>query len=274
MNRLARIAFTWLLVLPAAAALLSLGGCATRDGVATTASGQTDLVTDSDEPEARRRARLRLELASGYFEQGKTTVALDEVKQALVNDPSYPEAYNLRGLIYLRLNENRVAEENFKRALSLSPRDPDAAHNYGYLLCQEGRINEAIALFGIALSNPTYGARAKTLMAQGLCQMRGGDSASAERTLLRAYELDAANPITGYNLASLLYGRGDYSRAQFYVRRMNASELANAETLWLGIKIERQLGNTEAAEQLSTQLRRRFASSREAAALQRGAFNE
>ena len=85
---------------------------------------------------------------------------------------------------------------------------------------------------------------------------------------------DAANPITGYNLASLLYRRGEYTRAQFYIRRLNNSELANAETLWLGIKVERKLNNNAAVGQLAQQLERRYPKSREWAAYQRGSFHE
>ena len=80
-----------------------------------------DIVTASDEPETRRRARIRLQLAVGYFEQGKTTVALDEVKQALNIDPYVADAYNLRGLIYMRLNDMRLAEESFRRGAGHQP---------------------------------------------------------------------------------------------------------------------------------------------------------
>jgi type IV pilus assembly protein PilF len=96
----------------------------------------------------------------------------------------------------------------------------------------------------------------------------------AEQSLMQAYELDAGNPIIGYNLASLLYERGDLTRAQFYIRRLNNSELANAETLWLGIKIERKLNNRDSVRQLGDQLKKRFAQSREAGAYDKGAFNE
>ena len=98
--------------------------------------------------------------------------------------------------------------------------------------------------------------------------------ADAERTFTRAYELDAANPVTGYNLADLLFKRGDYERAQFYIRRLNNTTFANAQTLWLGIKVERQMQNREAMLQLADQLRRRFGQSKEMAAYERGAFNE
>ena len=96
----------------------------------------------------------------------------------------------------------------------------------------------------------------------------------AEASLTRAYELDAGNPITGYNLATLLFQRGEFVRAQFYVRRINNSELANAESLWLGIKVERRLDNRDAMEQLASQLRKRFAQSRELGWYERGAFDE
>ncbi len=250
-----------------------LSGCAAVTTSGSGASGQ-EVVTASDEPDVRRRARLRLELAVGYFEQGQTTVALDEVKQVLGLDPSFADAYNLRGLIYMRLNDPKLSEESFRRALALNPRDGDALHNYGWFLCQNARYPEALQSFSQALTNPLYGGRAKTLLAQGLCEARSGQREQAERSLARSYELDAGNPVTGYNLASLLYLRGDFTRAQFYIRRINNSELANAETFWLGVKVERRMNNAEAMLQLADQLKRRFPQSRETAAYVRGAFDE
>lgn len=72
----------------------------------------------------------------------------------------------------------------------------------------------------------------------------------------------------------MLYQRGEFSRAQFYVRRLNNSEAANAETLWLGIKVERRLNNREAMLQLADQLKRRYGQSAEALAYDKGLFND
>jgi type IV pilus assembly protein PilF len=251
-------------------AVLALGGLS---GCAATPPTD-DIVTASDEPEVRRRARIRLQLAVGYFEQGQTTVALDETKQALVIDPSFTEAYNLRGLIYMRLDDLRLADESFRRALSINPNDPNVLHNYGWMQCQQGRYTEAIQTFTRALANPTYGGRAKTWLTKGLCQIQAKQPQDAEFSLGKSYELDAANPVTGYNLAQLLYQRGEASRAQFYIRRINNSELANAETLWLGIKIEHRLGDRTARDQLGSQLRARYPKSRELNSYERGAFHE
>jgi len=254
---------------------LALYGCAGKP--TTPQSSKTDgkdLVTESDEPEVRRRARLRLELASGYLEQGKTKIALDEIKQSLGADPTYAPAYNLRGLIYMQLSENALAEDSFQQAIKLAPRDGDTWHNLGWLYCQQNRYNESANAFNTALQTPQYSAAARTWMVQGICQVRAGKPGDAERSFTRSFELDASNPITIFNLSKLLAQHGDYKRAQFYIRRLNNSEQANAESLWLGVRVERQLQNNEAVRQLGEQLSRRFPETKEAAAYARGAFDE
>jgi len=257
------------------AAVFMLASCASKNPSAPSSAGSAAaIMTESDETNARMRAKLRVELAIGYFQAGQTTVALDEIKQAIAADPTFPDAYNLRGLIYMRLDDPTSAEDSFRRAIALNPREPNVLHNYGWLLCQQNRYADAQQQFSAALGISTYADRAKTLMTQGICQLKAGQRAEAERSLTQAYEIDAANPVIGYNLASILAQREEWSRAQFYIRRVNNSPAANAETLWLGIKIERQLNNREAIAQLAGQLQRRFPQSREAIAYERGNFND
>ena len=263
---------SWMLwALMAASGALVLSGCA---GSTASMEKRADLMTESDEPETRKRARIRLELAVGYFDKGQTTVALDEVKQAIAADPGFMQAYNLRGLVYMRLGDPALAEESFRKALDIQSDAAPVQHNLGWLMCQQGRFADAQKWFTAALANPNYGDRAKTWMTLGLCQSKNKQLAEAEASLLHSYELDASNPITAYNLSLLLFQRGEFVRAQFYVRRLNNSDLANAESLWLGIKVERRIGNTDAMAQLGAQLHKRFPQSREVTAFDRGAFDE
>ncbi|QFZ85294.1 MULTISPECIES: type IV pilus biogenesis/stability protein PilW [Variovorax] len=260
------------------AVALLLAGCVntrttTTGLVGSGADSGAPVVTHTDENN-RRRARLRMELAAGYFEQGQTSVALEELKQVLAIDPGYADAYNLRGLVYMRLEDAAQAEDSFRRAVAINPRDANTRHNYGWLLCQQNRYGDAAQQFAAALAVPSYADRAKTLMTQGVCELKAGQRQQAERSLLQAYELDAGNPVIGFNLASVLAQREEWSRAQFYARRVNNSPSANAETLWLGVKIERKLNNREAVAQLGGQLQRRFPQSREAMAYERGNFND
>lgn len=254
--------------------LLALPGCATQADGQRATEGMADLVTDSDESPERKRARIRVELALGYFQQGKTTIALDEIKLAIQADPNFFDAQNLRGLIYLSLNDAGLAENSFNKALAIRPNNPDVLHNLGWLKCQQGQYAHAANYFTQALANPRYLERAKTWMTLGLCQQSAGQLQSAEQSLLKSYELDAGHPVTAYNLALLLHQNGEDQRAQFYIRRLNNSDLANAESLWLGMRIERRLGQREVVEQLGVQLEKRYPQAPQTSAYRRGAFDE
>jgi type IV pilus assembly protein PilF len=252
----------------------SLGAPAAQPPTSNSAA-TGDRMTASDEPDAVRRGRARLELAAAYYQRGQMTTALDQVKLAIQSDPTSSEAYNLRGLIYSNLGDQKLAEESFRHALQLNPRDVDNMHNFGWYLCQQRRYPEADDYFRQALAVPQYREPQRTLLAQGVCQARAGDMETAERTLSRSYELDPNNPATAVNLAEVLYRRGEYERARFYMRRVNNLEgVSNAQTLWLAARIENRLGNRQGAQDFGTQLSNRFPDSREAALFQRGAFDE
>ena len=229
----------------------------------------------NDPATAERRARVRLELAALYFSRGQSNTALDELKLALAANPDLPEAYNLRGLIYASLGDAATAEQSFRRALELSPRDGDTMHNYGWFLCQQRRYDDADATFQRAIELPTHGEAQRTLLARGVCQARAGRWADAERTLSRSYELDPSNPVTAFNLSEVLLRRGELQRARFYARRINqVPEAVTAQSLWLAARIERRLGNTEGVQDFGRLLRERFPQSPEALQYERGRFDE
>jgi type IV pilus assembly protein PilF len=261
----------------AAAALLALllAGCAGGPAGVDASPAGKDIVTASDESDGARRARVRMELATAYFGRGQMTTALDQVKLAIAADPTSSEAFNLRGLIYANLGDDRLAEESFRHALELNPRDADAMHNFGYYLCQKKRYPEADAMYERALAVPQYREQARTLLAQGVCNAQAGRLDAAEAALQRAHDADPANPFTAMNLADVLYRRGEYERARFYVRRVNAQPAqVGPQTLWLAARIENRLGNRRGAQELGDQLVARYPNSREAASYQRGSFDD
>ena len=256
-------------------ALALLGGGCTTTTTTSSEPVSYERTTASDQTDADRRARVRLELASGYYARGQFDTALDEVKLALAVKPDLAEGYNLRGLIYQSLGDERLAEDNFKRALQLDPRNPDTMHNYGWFLCQSRRMPEAFAQFKAAVDTPRYAGLSRSLMAQGVCQARTGAYADAERSLARAYELDPASPVTAFNLADVLYRRGEYERARFYIGRVNAiQEYSNAQTLWLAARVENKMGNTRGARDYGRQLRNRFPQAPETLAFERGRYDD
>ncbi len=255
----------------AIALLVLQTGCANSGGIGGQSSG--DIMTSSDMTDARRRALIRLQLAAGYLERGQLTVALDEVKRAVVADPGYSVAYNMRGLIYAQLEDKALAEESFRRALSLNARDGDAQHNLAYVLCEQGRYAQANQFFDAALGNPLYQNKEKTRIAQAVCEIKSGNTATGEALLLSAYEEGARSPMVANALAEVYYQRQDYRRAALYASQANVRGGASAASLWLAMKIEQQLGNSDGMARYARQLRENFPDSRELRLYERGAWN-
>jgi type IV pilus assembly protein PilF len=264
--------------LAAAGLLVGLAGCVTTGGPAPRpyrSTGDDDIKTASDQTNADRLSNTRMELAQAYLGRNQPTDALDQVKQALQAKPNNPAAYGLRGLIYASLGDTEKADESFQRAMQLAPHDADLIHNYGWYLCQQHRFSDANAQFLLAIAEPTYRQVPRTMLVQGVCQLRAGKPQDAEKTLTRAYELDPANPTIAVNLAEVLYRNGQYDRARFYIRRVNNNQdLASAQTLWLAARIEHKLGQEQQANAMGAQLRDRFPQSPELALFEKGKFDE
>lgn len=268
-----------LAVAGALASLLWLAGCATdgaagsgRDTGALVAGAPSALPGSPEEGEARRRARIRLELAASYYQQGNFTVALDELRQVMEIDSSYAPAYGVLGLVYSDLGERGRAEDAFQRGLRIAPNDADLNNSYGWFLCQTGREQASLERFARALNDPLYRTPAKPLHNAGICALRLGDEETAESNLQRAFQIDPSNAVAMYHLAELYLKRGDASRARFYSQRLLSAYEPNAQMLWLALRVEHSLGNVDAEKSLAAQLRRRFPDSPESALLAQGRF--
>ena len=239
-----------------------------------TSSQAVNINDRTPDTDARKRARLRMELAIGYYQDGRFAVALDELKQSLNYDPTFAEAHGVLALVYMELGEKQLAEQSFQKALQLAPDNSDILNNYGWFLCQNGRPGDSVPYFLKAIQNPLYTQPAKPLQNAGVCATRAGDRVAAEGYFQRSFQLDPSGPVSALNLAEIFYSRGEPQRARFYTSLVNKSSAANPESLWLGIRIEHQLGNGPEELSLSTQLQRNFPGSREAELLTRHAYNE
>ncbi len=223
--------------------------------------------------DARTRAKSHTDLAAAYYEGGNMAVALEEVRAALAADPGYAPAYNVQGLVEMDLKDQAAAEASFQRGLKLAPQDPDMNHNYGWFLCQTGREDQSIQWFLNAVRNPLYSTPARSYTAAARClQSRNPQEAAAY--FERALRLDPNYVQAMLPYAELLYKRGELKQAKELLGRFGklVGE-PTAESLWLGVRIERKLGDQASERSYATQLRRRFANSAEYQALQRGDYD-
>jgi type IV pilus assembly protein PilF len=220
----------------------------------------------------RQRARAHTELAGAYLERGNLGVALQEVRLALKADSGYAPAYNMMGLVQMDLRENAEAERAFERALSINPNDPDTNHNFGWFLCRTGREDESVRYFMNAVRNPLYALPQKTYALAATCVLQKKNEKDALDFYDRSLRLDPTYPPALIGLAQLKYRRGELRDARALVNRYNKAVEPTAESLWLAVRIERKLGDRVSEGSYATQLRRRFAGSREYQDLQKGRY--
>lgn len=249
----------------------AVGGCKTTT---TTVAGVEVPVPAKTEADPRKRAEIRTELASTYYREGKLAVALEEAKRAVQADSRYAPAHGVLGLIYMDIGDRSEAEASFRTALRLEPDNPNILNNYGWYLCQTGRERDSVEYFQRAANNRLYPTPGLAMRNAGVCLLKIGDLDGADRALRRALELDAADPLTKFELSQLYLRRNDPQRASFYYGLLDPGSRASAPGLWLGLRIARAQGNVRQERELANQLRERHPASAEASALRRGAFDE
>jgi len=254
--------------IPLAIAVIALAACASKE---PSPPPPPDPLPPIKAPEVspQRRAELHTDLGAGYYERGQMDVALEELNEALKIDPNNPKAYNILGLVYSVLGENLKAEQNFQRALQLAPQDPEMHQNWGWYLCTHGRERESIAEFEIAARNPLYKTPERPLVNAGRCSVMFGDNRGAEVYFQRALTVSQGNEAAAYGLALIAYRAGRNADAR---RWLSAIRQANPppEALYLGMCIEKKLGDRQAETSYVAQLRNRYPDSAEAKALATG----
>jgi len=247
---------------------LLLGAC-----VKDMPSSDTDAVI-GEVSDPRNRAKLHTELAALYYGNGNFAVALDELRAASKADANYAAAHGMFGLVYMQLKENDRAQSSFERALSLAPNDPDINHNYGWFLCQSGREPTSVKYFMQAIRNPLYPAPWRSYSAAGFCTLKVNQVKEAEGYFERALKLEPDEPVSLLQLGQIRYRQGNMGEAKKLVARHNkVMAQPSAESLWLGLRIERKLGDRVAEQSFANQLRRRYPESPEFQALMRGQFD-
>ena len=247
-------------------AAMSLSGCV------STSSGSAPLAKIDAATQAKDIARVHTELASEYFSRTQYGVALEELNEAIKADPNYGPAYGLSGLVYMELREDALAVKNFEQALRIDPTNSDANNNYGWYLCNRGQEANSIKYFLAAQKNPLYATPERSFLNAGICSRKMGDEVAAEGYLRKALGQQPDLQQALYQLSDLNYKRNNLAESRAYMKRLMQNANPNAEYLWLGVRIERKLGNRDVERGYAEQLRRRFPNANETQAMLAGRF--
>jgi type IV pilus assembly protein PilF len=210
-----------------------------------------------------RSAQLNAELGLRYMLQNQNELALEKLNRALEQDPDSAVAHHYVAELYRRLGESEDADRHYRRAIALDPENSSAFNNYGVFLCNEKRYGEAEKQFLIVLENPVYTGRAQTLENLGLCMQSAGENAKAADYFRKALKVDARAPKALLGMANISHAEGNSLSARAYLQRYNEVGPHTPESLWLGVRVERALGNNGAAASYGLLLKNRFPNAEE-----------
>lgn len=223
----------------------------------------TEATTGGKPKAANRVAELQTDLGISYLRQGKIELAWNRLQRALDADPNYSTAHNAMGLVQERLNDPEKAEEHYRRAVTLNPSDSAAQTNYGSFLCRQNRYEEGERRFLQAAKNPLYEQPEIAYANAGVCWKRAGQYEKAERYLRAALEINPKIPVALLAMSEVSFQTGKYLPARAYLQRYLAVSSHSPQSLWLGVQIERKLGDKNSASSYAMMLKSNYPDSRE-----------
>ena len=236
-----------------------LAGCATGGGSDTTGNLGID---KRDSP-----AKIYVEMGIAYMRDGQDAVALKKLKKAIEVDSENAEAYNVIAILYERLGEVGLAEENYNRAAKLAPRDPYIRNARGSFFCKRDRYDDAEKEFQLALANPLYPTPWVALSNAGLCAERAGKKDLAETYYRKALSANQRYAPALFQMAQLSFDTHKDMSARAYLERFHSEAPASAASLWLGVRIEQRLGDRNKAVEYKRRLLKEFPDAPEIQAL-------
>ena len=256
------------------ATLLGLGlvmlmtGCH-QQGVINSVPPPADpkLPQETKAEKAENAADVHTRLAQHYIDIGNLQGALEKIKIAVSDDPTYVPAQTVMAYIYERINDVPNAEIHYRRAVELKPNQGDVNNNLGQFLCRIGKVQESLPYFTKAVADPFYQTPDVALTNQGLCQLKLNDRAGAEASLRQAIQRNPNNADALLQLTDVLYLNNDLFHASAFMQRFDSVGQPSPDSLKLGYDIESRLGNTEAAQNYSKRLISQFPDSEQAQAL-------
>lgn len=210
-------------------------------------------------------AETNLNLGIAYMQRGEYEKALEKLDRAYKADPGYYNTHYAYGLLYQKLGKPKLADEHFRKAISLNPADSATRNAYGQFQCLQGHYKKAEKLFQEAADNPLYETPEVPLANAGLCAVQNKDDAKAETYFRHALDINPRIPLALIQMSRLSYNRGKFLSARGYLQRFQEVAKHTPESLWLGIRIERELGDENAVASYGLLLKNNFPDSDETA---------
>lgn len=166
---------------------------------------------EGGEARAARPPPSDLELAVFYHRGGDIFKASEAYRKVLAADPFNHEAHDNFGLLLQEIGKYDEAIEEHKKAILLRPDSAKAYNNLGFAYLNKGQLSQAQENFERALRLDPYNQAAQNNLA--LVYLRQGKNEQAKNALIKLLGINPRQPHAHYNLALIYEEEGAVSRA-------------------------------------------------------------
>lgn len=212
-------------------------------------------------------ASYNLQLGIDYLQRGDLSQAKEKIERSLDQNPRNPQAYVAAGLLYDRIGQDDKADDHFNRAVDMDAENAAILNNYAQFLCRKGNRDKGEQLAIKAASDPLYKTPEAAWMNAGLCALNGKKTEKAEKYFRSALAARPNFPAALFQLADLELKTGNYLPARGFLQRYMQVTATNPAALWLGVQIEKALGNDAGAGDYARRLKSDFPTAAETKAL-------
>jgi len=217
-----------------------------------------------NETKAEDAAQFNAQLGAQYLNRGELDQAREKLVKALEQDDENALAHVTYAQLQAKVSEPDSALVHFERALQLEPDEADHRNSFGIYLCEQESYDEAKKQFRTAANNAYYRTPEFALDNAGVCMLDADRLNDAEEFLREALRVNPQFARAYLNMADLMHRRGRLSVADAYFQRFTAYGRESAQSLWLGLKIQRDAGQLKTAEGYASRLLNQFPASKEA----------
>jgi type IV pilus assembly protein PilF len=217
----------------------------------------------------------RVSLARQYIGKGNWEAAKRNLKLAAAIDANNPDVYEAFALVYQSTGEYEMAEDNFKKSISLDKKCSRCRNNYAAFLYSQERYKDAEEQLEYVVKDTLYNGRPNAFVNLGLCQLKLFDTQGAEESFVRALAMDRTNQIALLEAAQLRFDAQDYATAsQYYNTYKAVTKQQSARGLLLGIRLAQAEGDRDSEASYALALSNRFPDSPEYQAYRRAAKSD
>jgi len=232
---------------------LLFSGCVTTEESAFAAKASKEKATEKE-----------IEIALRYLAKNEPEVAIKRLSDVVKSSPDSARAYEVLGIAFQQTGEFELAEEDFRKSLSIDSAYTRGRSNYAAFLFSQQRYKDSCDEYQKVVDDVYYENRSRAFLNLGQCSIQLERWDEAENAFKRALGLENSLALAYQELGWIYYHQKSYAKASAALdqyRRM--VKQSSPRALLLGIWVAREFDDKNGEASYALALRNLYPRSKE-----------